>query len=115
MPPPQTTEAAGRAGRFEGGARCRAAAEPQRPCIWKSPLFCTVSSHEPAGPARTGLARIERAATAASTSLVMAVAPSRVGLGSAPGFGKCVFSTCEARVPEARKNEGERLHMPVIF
>src|ERR1043166_6624360 len=76
---------------------------------------------------------IDRAATAARTSLVMAVAPSRLGsapgsalgsalggsarircLGSVLGFAS-VFITCEAGVAERRENGGERNHTAKIF
>ena len=68
--------------RLQSQSRLRCASS-QRPCIWKSPLY---EFEVPAsyGPASTGLAMIDRAATAARISLVMAFAPSRVG--SAPGF-----------------------------
>src|SRR5215475_5285993 len=104
--------------RLKSQARLRCASS-QRPCSWKSPLY---EFEVPAsyGPASTGLAMIDRAATAARMSLVMAVAPSRVGpaLGSVPGFsallGKC-FSTCEFGVAEPRENEGERSHTAKAF
>src|ERR1051325_2342402 len=112
--------------------RDAARATAQRPCSWKSPLY---EFEVPAsyGPASTGVAMIDRAATAARTSLVMAVAPSRLGsapgsalgsalggsarircLGSVLGFAS-VFITCEAGVAERRENGGERNHTAKIF
>src|ERR1700694_564598 len=97
-------EAAGIAGRFS----CTGdETESQRPCSWKSPLYC-VAGALLLGPASAGPASRERAAMAANViffNMVVLLRGFEIGTWFSKRLGfSSAFSTCDAGVARRHGN-----------